>query len=326
MIIDSHCHVYPKLSDYAQETLGNIPIPIKAELFNTPLTKLEGFIQTLKPQYRKLVKSYLQLVHRLQTTSRNLPENLIALSDTSIGILGAGNTLLDNNTDDLFEHMDQNNIDYSVLIAHPPYIPNDFILHLANRDSRIIPFVNIPYEKAGGDQLLEHYISLGARGLKIHAAADGGEIMSDHYLSLLEVAHKHKLPVIIHTGCIHIKPVYKDPEMGHADRFQQWFQSYPETIFILAHMNYHYPEVTIEMMQNFSNLYTDTSWQPRDVIVRAVHKLGAERIMFGSDWPIVGQNISIGLGRLQSAFQAGELSQQQLELIQGKNAAKLFGL
>lgn len=326
MIIDAHCHVYPKLSEYIDEGLDSLPLPIEKELISLPISKAEEYIQKLKPKYREVIQKYLGVVHKLQTDSRQLPEKMIPVSDASIGLLGAANTLFDSNTDDLFAHMKQNKIDHTVLIAHPPYIPNRFIIQLANNNKCFIPFVNIPYNNAGADLLLEHYIELGAKGLKIHAAADGGEVMSDHYLSLLEVANKHKLPVIIHTGCIHIKPVYKDPEMGHAEKFQAWFQDFPETQFTLAHMNYHYPENCIELMQSFSNLHTDTSWQPKESIAQAVAALGSERIMFGSDWPIIGNNISICLKRIYDLHSEDKISKEQRDQILGLNAAKLFDL
>lgn len=326
MIIDSHCHVYPKLSQFVDEGLDALPIPIAKEIFETPLTKIEDHVQKLKPKYRTLVQKYLGLLHKMQTESRQLPENLKSVGDKSLSFLSMGNTLFDNNTDDLFSHMTMNNIDYTVLIAHPPYIPNHFILQLAYNHSCFIPFVNIPYNKPGAPELLEHYIELGAKGLKIHAAADGGEVMSDHYLSLLEVASKHKLPVIIHSGCIHIKPVYKDPQMGHAENFEAWFQDYPDTQFVLAHMNYHYPETCIELMQTFQNVHADTSWQPTKAIVKALQTLGNDRIMFGSDWPIVGNNISICLDRILEAHKKELISDEDKTKVLGTNAAKLFKL
>lgn len=326
MIIDAHCHVYPKLSDFIKEGLETFPLPLDADIINKPISFIESKIQMLKPKYRHYANEYLSLIHRLQTESRNLPENLLPLSDASIGLLGAGNTLFDSNVEDLFEHIETNKIDYSVIIAHPPYIPNHFVLHLANNHKNIIPFVNIPYDKAGAPQLLEHYISLGAKGLKIHAASDGGEVMSEHYLSLLEVANTHNLPVIIHTGCIHIKPVYKDPQMGHAEKFQTWFEKYPNIKFVLAHMNYHFPETAVELMQEHSNLYTDTSWQPKEVIAQTINKIGADRIMFGTDWPIIGNNINVCLERIYELEKEGLITSEESEKVLGENAKLFFKL
>ena len=326
MIIDTHCHVYPKLSDFIKEGLESFPLPVEADIINRPISFIEENIQKLKPKYRHYANEYLSLVHRLQTESRNLPENFLPLTDASIGLLGAGNTLFDSNVDDLFSHINENKIDHSVIIAHPPYIPNHFVIQLANNHKNIIPFVNIPYNKAGAAELFEHYIDLGAKGLKIHAASDGGEVMSDHYLSLLEIANKHSLPVIIHTGCIHIKPVYKEPEMGHAEKFQVWFQDFPNIKFVLAHMNYHFPETVIELMKEHANLYTDTSWQPKEVIANTVKEVGADRIMFGTDWPIIGNNISVCLERIIQARDEKLISEEDAEKILGLNAKSFFGL
>lgn len=326
MIVDTHCHVYPKLSEFIKEGVKSFPLPIDADLINRPVAYIEEHIQKLKPKYRYFINEYLSLIHKLQTESRHLPENLLPLSDASIGMLGAGNTLFDNNVEDLFSHITKNNIDYSVIIAHPPYIPNHFVIALGNNNKNIIPFVNIPYDRPATADLLEHYISIGAKGLKIHAASDGGEVMSEHYLSLLEVANKQSLPVIIHTGCIHIKPVYKEPDLGHADKFQVWFQKFPNIKFVLAHMNYHYPEVVVELMQEYPNLYTDTSWQPKEVIANTVKLIGSNRIMFGTDWPIIGNNFSVCLERINQAKIEQLISEEDAQNILGLNAKSFFSL
>ena len=324
MIIDSHCHVYPSLSYLVQEGLESFPLPLNTEKLTHPLKIFENKIQEFKPLYRSLGRNYLKYLHKLQVQSRDIPERFIPLSDVGVGLLGASNTLIDNNVSDLFEHIDENKIDYTVIIAHPPFIPNRFAIHLGNNYKNIIPFVNIPYGTAGADLLLEHYIEIGAKGLKIHAASDGGEVMSDHYLSMLKVADKHSLPVIIHTGCIHLKPLYKDPEMGHAEKFQAWFADFPNVKFILAHMNYHYPDIIVELMEQYPNLYTDTSWQPTEVIIDAINKIGDDRIMFGSDWPLVGDNINICLNRVLEAYNKGAISEQTKNKVLGLNAQKLF--
>lgn len=220
--------------------------------------------------------------------------------------------------------MSKNLINYSVIIAHPPYIPNEFVLKLASQNKSIIPVVNIPYGHENPVELLKKYIDMGAKGLKIHAAADGGESLSDHYKLILEVANEKSLPVIIHTGCIHIEPLYKDPQMGHAEHFEQWFDLYPKSNFILAHMNYHHPKVAIELCSRFKNVYLETSWQPKAQIVEAIKTVGAKKIMFGSDWPIMGNNISHALTQIETAYEEKLISKPQKDLVLGQNAFNIF--
>lgn len=326
MIIDTHCHVYPKLSELTTQTIEHLNFPLPAKELTQSVTYLENIIQKVKPYYKNIASPYLKQIHDWQVHSRNLPNIALPIADKLIGLLGSANTLIENNIEDLLIQTENLNINYTVLIAHPPFIPNEFILNLANNHKQFIPFVNIPYELEGGADLLEKYIHLGAKGIKIHAASDGGETTNPHYLNLLEVANKHQLPVIIHTGCIHIQPLYKIPHMGHAEHFQTWIQDFPKINFILAHMNYHYPEQVLDIMNNYENVYTDTSWQPKSIILKAVNQVGHERIMFGTDWPLIGDNISIALDRIRKCHSEGKLNAIQSEAILGRNASRLFSL
>lgn len=315
MIIDCHCHVYPKLSSFMPKPLDFIP-----------LRATEDKLQELKPFYRKYASPYLKLLHRGQVESRKLPENYLASADRCLTLLSTANMLIDNNIEDLFEHIKLNNIDYTVLIAHPPYIPNEFVLQLSRQYPNFIPFVKIPYDSEIAAEKLEHYIKMGAKGLKIHAASDGGEVMNEQYLELLAVADQHKLPVIIHTGCLHLQPLYKDPQMGHAENFQTWFQDFPNIRFILAHMNYHFPDMAFDIIKNFDNVYTDTSWQPTETIAKAVNILGDDKIFFGTDWPLVGNNINICLERIYQARDEKLITKESADKIIGLNARHFFGL
>jgi predicted TIM-barrel fold metal-dependent hydrolase len=308
MIIDSHCHVYPSLK---QLVTG------KEDLSFKPISKV-------KRLYKMAVSPYLSGLHKLQEASRLVPQKHISVCDKLIASFGSMTTLVDSSVSDLFAHMDDYLINYSIIIAHPPFIPNDFVIHLATQNKSIIPIVNIPYESKSAEQDFLKYIKLGAKGLKIHAAADGGETQSEHYLSLLKIANDHSLPVIIHTGCIHIEPLYKDPEMGHADHFDIWFDKFPNCKFILAHMNYHHPDTAIDLCKTYSNVYLETSWQPKDQIVKAIKKVGAKKILFGSDWPLMGNNIKHALNHIENAYTDESITTKERDLVLGLNAYDIF--
>ena len=217
------------------------------------------------------------------------------------------------------------NISRSILIAHPPLISNDFILELAKNYSQFIPVVNIPKTARDPARLLELYIDRGAKALKIHAAADGLDTMDEHYHTLLKVAQKKKLPVIIHTGALEISPFYQEPDLGHAEHFESWIQEY-KTNFILAHMNIHFPQVAIDYCKKYKNVYTDTSWQSKENILDAINQIGAEKIMFGTDWPIIGNNIEVSIKRLNELKESKDISTAQYNKIISGNAKKLFKL
>ncbi len=90
----------------------------------------------------------------------------------------------------------------------------------------------------------------------------------------------------------------------------------------LAHMNRDHPERALQIMQRFPLVYTDTSWQPAKAIRRAIDTAGPDRILLGSDWPLLhpelqGESLDI----LRHATSARELDQ-----IGRANAERFLGV
>jgi predicted TIM-barrel fold metal-dependent hydrolase len=323
LIIDSHVHVYPPLAKMLDTPLEYLPWG-KTELTDLMLMGHEG-VQEVKSKLKPLLFPGLNKVHQLTEKARLLPERLVPIADKLQGITGIYGVLLEGQIEDLQQQMETNSISYSVVIAHPPITSNEYVLQLSQKYHNIIPVVNVPKCSRAVDKL-QHYIEMGAKALKIHAASDGLDAFDQHYLDLLEVANEHKLPVIIHTGCLYIKPLYRAPHMGHAEHFESWFKNYPDTNFILAHMNIHYPQVAIDLCREYANLYTDVSWQPASSIAHAVNTLGAERIMFGTDWPIVGNNMQVGLERIQQLVDKKAIMQEDARQVKALTAADVFSI
>ncbi len=316
-VVDFHVHVFP---DRLQQWVGNVPLG--------PFSKILSMekIQDLRRRARTWMKPIMGSIHELQTHLRYLPEIARKNLDELSALVPLPGFLLESTLIDLNDAMKEAGIQYAVLIAHPPFVSNEFILDICSENRHLIPAVNIPKGTSKPGQLLKKYAARGAKILKIHAAADGEGVDSPRYRSLLRSASDLGLPVIIHTGCIHTHVYFRDPSQGLAERFTPWYENYPQTQFILAHMNFHQPNIAIDLCEEFKNLWVDTSWQPAEVIGEAVRRLGAERVLFGTDWPLVGNNMTVGRQRMQDCKDIGLLNEEQTRLILGENAIKLLGL
>ncbi len=321
-IIDTHCHVYPALSYFLKENIAHIPSPLLGLI--PKIEKLESDHRMKKELLYSMAKPLLNFIHKAQSNFNDNSGDYLFAKDQLFRV-GSLTTILSSTINDLKTEMMLSNISKSIVIAHPPLITNDFILELAKRDKRFIPVVNIPRSIADAPNLLRNYIVRGAKALKIHATADGIDTMDKHYLSLLEIAAEFSLPVIIHTGALEIAPFYQEPDLGHAEHFESWFHNY-NTNFVLAHMNIHFPQVAVDFCKKYKNVYTDTSWQSEENILSAINQIGAEKIMFGTDWPIIGNNIEVSIGRLNSLSEKELISKEQFEMVASTNAKKLFNL
>ena len=239
-VFDFHVHVFPELNPSIAK---KIP-------------------RSLRSKARDLFSPFAKTLHQIQPYTRHLPAPIRTMTD-QLSILGfVPQMLFERTPDDLFDAMSASHIDGCVVIAHPPYCTNEFVLALAKKKPSIIPAVNVPINASRPSIALKNYIQDGAKILKIHAAADGEDLSSTRYNSLLKTATENQMPVIIHTGMISLKPAYKNPALGNVLLFEKWFKNYPSTPFILAHMNFHKPTHAFELAERYPNLYVDTSWQP----------------------------------------------------------------
>ena len=308
IIVDFHVHALP---DYAESLLPEGPRRVLGQL---------------RRGGRNWLRAISGPAHQAQTLLRHLPDPLRNGLDELGGIGLLPGMLFESTVPDLVEAMENHEVDFAMLIASPPIISNEFVLEAAKEDARLLPAVRIVPGTQRPAETLKSFHTRGARVLKIHPAMDGEGADSKHYKPLLKTAADLGLPVIIHTGCYHASLMFKNTDRSDASHFKPWFEKYPMVPFVLAHMNLHQPQVALDLAQDFGNVYVDTSWQPTEVIGEAVRRIGSERILFGSDWPIVGNNIEVGLRRISEAVETGLITRQDADAILGENARKLMNL
>lgn len=306
MIVDSHVHI---LRSAIEERIPK---------------KTRSAFQLLKSKAQSAVQPFAHAMHRTQPIARHLPGPVQKKLDQLGALWAFPNALIEGTVTDLLNQMKKYKITYSVVIAQPPHTTNEYVLSTCKKNHQLIPVVNIPPSVKDGPTRLKKYVSQGAKALKIHPAWDGHPTQDPHYLSLLKAAERMSLPVIVHTGCIENKLLFKSPDEAKVEKFIPWFQSFSQIPFILAHMNINHPHIVFDLMDEFPNLYTDTSWQPTEIIGEATRRVGANRILFGSDWPILGANISIHLKRLMKCLENKTIKPDELEAILYKNAFQLF--
>jgi predicted TIM-barrel fold metal-dependent hydrolase len=305
-IIDSHVHAFPD----------------RIKRFTPELAKAP--IEEFRKRARAWLKPVLGSVHRVQTVLRHLPEPARRALDEIGALAPIPSLFVESSPADLADAMTESNISHALLIASPPMATNEFVLEACAQDPRLLPVAYLPSGTSRSGNVLRELVNQGAIALKIHPAFDGEGVDSPRYKALLKVADEMGLPVIIHTGCFHAHLYYKAPEQSQAQRYVPWFEKYTNVRFVLAHMNFHEPAIAMDIMEEHPNVYADTSWQPAEVIGEAVRRVGSDRILFGTDWPLVGNNFDIGLARVRDSVETGMITEDDANAILGANAAKLF--
>ncbi len=116
-------------------------------------------------------------------------------------------------------------------------------------------------------------------GFKIHPRVQNWNLsdkktynLADHVFSYAE---NHDLKILIHTG---------ESENDLPDLFEDFFARYPKVKVQLAHAKH--LELTLEMLKKYTGIICDSSFAPKENLEEIRRAGFADRIVFGSDFPI----------------------------------------
>ena len=194
---------------------------------------------------------------------------------------------------------------------------NDGVLDFIKRGGRkywFFPWVNPAAE--GELEYLEDRREL-IHGVKLHPSVDRIRVTDAAVIPFLEFAAGQGLPVMVHCG--------RWQEMSSYRLALAAAAKHPDCTFILSHMGGDTPELemgTIEGIdrEGLENVYLGTEgvreyW----AVQRAVEVLGAERVIFGSDFPLGHPLMYLGV------IDALKISDSDRALILGGNILRLLG-
>lgn len=231
------------------------------------------------------------------------------------------------NIDEILRAMDAARIDITCLfnICHGNAHRANILTATAVRahSDRLIgfSFVTPHYPEEMDRELTFAHNELGLRGIKIYPPYAADTVEHEQWDVVFKFAHQHGLPLISHTDGHHpiVSPNRAEPQM-----FVPWARRYPNASIVLGHAgNFSSGRRSSVMAANACpNIYieTCTSWRERGAIEELVEGAGADRILFGSDMPILDPRIQVG--RVATA----DISSAAKNLALGGNAARILGL
>ncbi len=227
---------------------------------------------------------------------------------------------------DLLSIMDNNGIDAVVTCAPYSSIGKDRTYDEANWflvesvkevPGRILPFVRVnPHLRENAQHSIREAIGdWGFHGIKLHPRNEAFPINNEELVyPIAEAAAKFGVPILIHTG----EPDtygFAQPTLvgGLADAF-------PDVTLIVGHMGKRLYEDAILVAKWFENVILETSFRSHREIARAVNRVGADRVIYGSDMPFGVPEIEMMKVRLSGIREGDE------EKVMGANIAHLLGL
>lgn len=184
---------------------------------------------------------------------------------------------------------------------------------------RIIPFVtlNPNYGRAEVEQEIAYWDRESRiRAFKIHPGCHECKASVDAYFPAYEYAHAHGLPILSHSWA-------GDP-LGGASTLGGLAGQFPGAHFIIGHAasGWQMLDESVQEARAHDNIYLDLTGSRliRGLIEEMVARVGAERVLFGTDMPFIDPRP--GLGRVLMS----RLSDDDKRLILGLNAQRLFRL
>lgn len=188
-----------------------------------------------------------------------------------------------------------------------------------------------PWIKPNTEKLEQDFIDLVQRNMevikaiKVHPFHSALRFNDNKLIEYIEFAKKLDIPMIIHTA---------HDEFSNPDFVYEVAKNYPSVKFILAHLelvsdNKH----AIDLCSKLPNLYADTAWVPIKSAIQFIQKCGNEKLMFGSDMPIDGEDTYLHNKEGQRSiyqdyfFEIQKfISPDDYENLMFKNAMKIFGI
>jgi len=252
-------------------------------------------------------------------------------------------------TDDLVADMDKNGIDFALVQARAGHVSNDLVAAAAGRHpGRMVALARVghdqeaagyhedpgPTREAAPAELERALATLGMKGVGeifVRALTDhvNPEKIAKDLAGIMRVVEMHQVPIQFPTawsqfpgGLFYGDPLWVDEVAGR----------HPGVPIILTKMgrsitSYFDTAMTVAMRN--VNVYFDVVGTNAQHLRFAIDKLGADRILFGTDWSTTWRWLSVPATLHQIRLKVlddAKLSEAEREQILWKNAARLFKL
>lgn len=169
--------------------------------------------------------------------------------------------------------------------------------------------------------------------LKLHPLCHCIPANSELYNPYMEVAQEYGLPCLFHSG--HVDCEYSSPRLIY-----ELAKRYKDVPVILGHLStggLSSKKEAVKIMKRAkdsgdANLYADISWCDMESVVKAVAKVGEDRIMFATDAPLGvfgnAEHYAHFADAVERAIINGfeERAEEVLEKVFYSNAKNLFGI
>jgi uncharacterized protein len=177
-------------------------------------------------------------------------------------------------------------------------------IHKHPKRFRGFVFVN-PAHPATLDEV-ERRLSAGFCGIKLALLQYPVALDSPQVSALCEIANERRIPVFFHQG---LTSATSDPAV--------MLKRFPKINFSIAHAGVQYFEQAVALAREYRNVWLDTSsyFVTPAKLRRLVREVGAQKLIFGSDVPVMARNSAEALDKIMAL----EIPERERAAILGEN-------
>ena len=235
--------------------------------------------------------------------------------------------------ENLLASMDESGVDVSVALGfawreHELCVrQNDNVLEAAAKSGgRIVPFatVNMGADEADATKEVARCVAAGAKGLgELRPESQGWDLTDEPGARLAALAREHALVLLFHVTEVggHEYPGKYGLQLG---AFYRFAMEHTDLAIVGGHFAGGLPFAMPEAPQVSLTALADTAARrflyPLTVYRDVIARWGAERLLLGSDFPLVSQRAQVADVRAHVADERGQA------LMLGENAARLLGI
>ena len=236
---------------------------------------------------------------------------------------------------ELIEQMDRSGVDRTVVFGFPWNDPevmrrhNDYVGEAASRfPDRLLPFACVDPKVVQAAEEVERCLAAGMKG--VGELAFYTEVLDASVVAVLEPiassCRQHDVPLMIHTN-ERVGHLYPGKSEASLKVIYEIIRTFPQNRFILCHWGgglFIYELLKKEAREVLSQVAYDTAASPflydPSIYAVAVKIVGAERVLFGSDYPLILPE------RYFEEMAAAGLSEEEQAWIKGRSASKWLNL
>jgi len=237
--------------------------------------------------------------------------------------------------DELIASMDETGIDISVITnigwtTHEMCVEtNDYILEsIARYPDRLVGLATVqPQSGEAAIAEVERCAKGGIKGIgEIRPDTQLFDLTDETIMSpFIEVIRQHSLILLIHAS-EPVGHVYPGKGGITPDVLYPFITRFPDLTLVCAHWGGGLPFYALmpEVKKALDNVYFDTAASPflyrPEIYNHVIQLIGAEKILFGSDYPLLAPS------RLINEIRSLDLPEETVSLILSGNAQRLLGI